>query len=212
MMEVHIAEGGRRAVEKLVAEQVGPEIRIIHVADGAPLLVGSPLHISISHSRNFAAIALDEDVRIGIDIEEPRLEQLRRVISKFLLPEELPTWESQLLRAWTAKEATFKAAAVAGLTIGRICLSEADVAKVPDGRSFLLDFTETAQYTVATATPLTAEAIYQRGKRRMKAGNRPGALSDFNRAAALDPAGPGAAAAQHLTNIFNFFNPDIYNP
>lgn len=211
-MEIHVTTGGRNAVAQLIADTIGSEVRLLHDADGAPLLAGSNLHISISHSPHFAAIALDEHNRIGVDIEEPRLEQLGRVISKFLAPEELPLWQSQLLRAWTAKEATFKAAGVSGLTLGQIRLTESDVAATPDGRKFLLDFTETPDYTLTTATPLTAEALYQRGKCHAKAGNRAAALSDFNRSAALDPNGPGANAAKHLTEIFNFFNPDIYNP
>lgn len=211
-METYVTEGGRRAVARLIAEHVGPEARVIHDADGAPSLAGLPLHLSISHSHRFAAIALDPEVRIGIDIEEPRLEQLSRVIGKFLTPGERPEWESKLLRAWTAKEATFKAAGVSDLTLGRILLTEADVAEVPDGRKFLLDFTETTDYTLTTSTPLTARALYARGQRRFSLGRHGEALSDFNRSAALDPDGPGAAAASHLTDIFDFFNPDIYNP
>lgn len=211
-METYVTEGGRQAVARLLAEHVGPDARVIHDADGAPSLAGSTLHLSISHSHHFAAIALDPDERIGIDIEEPRLEQLGRVIGKFLAPAERPQWETQLLRAWTAKEATFKAAGVSGLTLGRILLTEADVAEVPDGRKFLLDFTETPDYTLTSSTPLTARALYMRGQGRFRLGRHGEALSDFNRSAALDPRGPGAAAASHLTQIFDFYNPDIYNP
>lgn len=211
-MNVYVTPGGRNAVAQLLKEHVGPDARVIHDADGAPLLAGSSLHLSISHSHHFAAIALDPDVRIGIDIEEPRLEQLQHVISKFLAPEELPQWQNRLLRAWTAKEATFKAAGTSGLTIGQIRLIADDIAQTPDGREFLLDFTETDRYTIATATPLSARALYERGKLRTKSGLRGEALSDFNRSAYLDPDGPGAAAAKHLNEIFNFYNPDIYNP
>lgn len=212
MTEVFVAPGGRQSVARLISEHLGSDVRLLHDPDGAPQLAGSKLNISISHSHHFAAIALNPDMRIGVDIEEPRLEQLRHVVAKFLAPEELPLWEHQLLRAWTAKEATFKAAGVSSLTIGQIRLIEQDVAQVPDGRRFLLDFTETPEYTLTTAEPLSADAVYQRGKRHMKNGNRAAALSDFNRAATLDPNGPGALAAGHLNDIFNFFNPDIYNP
>ncbi len=211
-MIIHVTSGGRNAVAQLLKEFVGPDARVIHDADGSPAIAGSTTHLSISHSHHFAAIALDSGVRIGIDIEEPRLEQLKRVISKFLAPEELPLWENKLLCAWTAKEATFKAAGVSNLAIGQIRLTESDVARVPDGRTFLIDFTETPDYTLATSVPLSALALYNRGKSRMKSGRNGEALSDFNRSAALDPQGPGAAAAKHLTDIFNFFNPDIYNP
>lgn len=218
-MQVFVAEGGRQAVAKLIEElrnsplgEHGGSFRIIHDADGAPSIAGSPLNISISHSPHFAALAVDPNMRIGVDIEEPRIAQLGRVISKFLTDAEMPLWGNQLLRAWTAKEATFKAAGVADLTIGRILLPEADIAEIHDGRQFLLDFTETPDYTLTTAVPLTAETLYQRGKRRFQLGNRSGALSDFNRSALIDPTGLGSAAARHLTQIFDFFNPDLYNP
>lgn len=212
MIDVYVTAGGRQAVARLISEHIGSDARVIHDDAGAPLLAGSTMNISISHSHNFAALAIDPEQRIGVDIEEPRLEQLGRVISKFLAPDELPRWQTQLLRAWTAKEATFKAAGVNGLTIGQIRLIADDIALVPDGRRFLIDFMETADYTLATAFPLTADALYRRGKRRWQLGLKSEALSDFNRSALLDPQGPGALAAGHLNDIFNFFNPDIYNP
>lgn len=153
-MNVYIREGGRRAVAALIAEKVGPEVRVIHDAEGAPALVGSPLHISISHSRRFAAIALDGETRIGIDIEEPRIEQLRRVISKFLTEREMPQWGERLLAAWTAKEAVFKAAGVPTIGLASIDLTTPGEARIPDGRRFRIQITETAEFTISTATPL----------------------------------------------------------
>lgn len=212
-MQTFIAPGGRREIARLIADNVGPDARLIHDADGAPHIADSTLNISISHSPRFAALAIDPDQRIGIDIEEPRLEQLSRIITKFLSPNELPGWQNRLLHAWTAKEATFKAAGISGLTIGRISLNaDNDTALTPDGQEFILQFTETPDYTLCTARPLTADALYRRGQDHWQHGRRARALSDFNRSAELAPQGPGAAAARHLTDIFDFFNPDIYNP
>lgn len=150
-MNVYIAPGGRRAVDRLVARAAGNDARVIHDPDGAPLLVGSPLNISISHSRNFAAVAVDPDRRIGVDIEEPRLEQLRRVISKFLNPDELPYWGDRLLQAWTCKEAVFKAAGIPTIGLASIRLAGPYVAVTPDGRHFCLQTVETDDYTLSTA-------------------------------------------------------------
>ena len=150
-MNVYVANGGRQAVAELIRRAAGPEARVVHDPDGAPLLAGSPLNVSISHSRRFAAVATDPRQRIGIDIEEPRLEQLRRVISKFLAPEELPAWGNRLLAAWTCKEAVFKAAGVATIGLGSIRLAEPGVAIVPDGRRFRVQTVETPDYTVSTA-------------------------------------------------------------
>lgn len=154
-MNVYIARGGRPAVAALLSAKLGADVRIVHDGDGAPLLVGSPLNVSVSHSRHFAAIATDPAARIGVDIEEPRLEQLNRVISKFLRPEETDAWGRRLLAAWTAKEATFKAAGVAEIGLGSIALSsDGAEATVPDGRRFALQIVETEEYTLSTASPL----------------------------------------------------------
>lgn len=150
-MNVYIAPGGRRVVDRLIARAAGSDARVIHDPDGAPLLVDSPLHISISHSRNFAAVGVDPDRRIGIDIEEPRLEQLQRVISKFMNPDELPVWGERLLEAWTCKEAVFKAAGIPSIGLASIRLTGPTEAITPDGRRFRLQTVETADYTLSTA-------------------------------------------------------------
>jgi len=153
-MNVYVAPGGRNEIARLIAENIGPDVRLLHDADGAPLLNGSPLNISISHSRHFAAIALHPTSRIGIDIEEPRLEQLRRVIAKFLAPNERPLWSDRLLEAWTCKEAVFKAAGLRNLPLGAIDLTRPGFATIADGRRFALHTVETPEYTLTTALPL----------------------------------------------------------
>lgn len=146
-----VRPGNRLDVARIVREELGPGVRVLHLPDGSPVLAGSPLHISISHSRHFVALALHPSRRLGVDIEEPRLEQLRRVISKFLTPAELPMWSNRLLEAWTAKEAAFKAAGVQGIGLGSIDLSTPGIAMVPDGRRFALHTSITPDYTLTLA-------------------------------------------------------------
>lgn len=154
MSQIFVAAGGRQAVADLISSRLGAEVRVVHDSEGAPQLVGSPLHISISHSRNFAAIMLDPEGRCGIDIEEPRTEQLTRVRSKFLTPAELEAGV-ELLTAWTAKEAVFKAAGTPGLGMSMIdTLSAPGMALLPDGRRFRLQTIVTPQYTLTTALPV----------------------------------------------------------
>lgn len=62
------------------------------------------------------------------------------------------------------------------------------------------------------ADPADADAIYRRGALHWKLGHTAAALTDFNRAADLDPAGPAPAAARTLNQILAFSNPDLYNP
>lgn len=156
---VIVRHGNRRDVARIVADELGAEVRVIHEADGSPLLAGSALKVSISHSRHFVALALHPKMRIGVDIEEPRLEQLRRVISKFLSPEELPVWGNRLLEAWTCKEAVFKAAGMQNIGLGSIALAEPGVATVPDGRRFALYTTVTPEYTLTLALPLLVSGV-----------------------------------------------------
>lgn len=98
------------ARDKLLIEAVGPDARLIHTPEGAPTLADSNLHISISHSQEYIAIAINAQRHIGIDIESQR-EQLHRVVRKFLNTEEQAIYNTPelLLRAWTLKEALYKA-------------------------------------------------------------------------------------------------------
>lgn len=104
------------AVARTVGALTGENAAIGHTSDGAPFLTNDPeLPISISHSRNHVAVALGGVHAIGIDIEEWR-PNLLKVAPRFLTPGQLGEWSSpqQLLRAWTIKEAVYKALSAAG--------------------------------------------------------------------------------------------------
>ncbi len=99
----------RLAAHKLLAQLLGLEqVEIGHNADGAPFIVGSTLKVSISHSRDIAAVAVAPDA-LGIDIEQARPEQLKRIAARVLSAEELIVYSDRLLQAWTLKEALYKA-------------------------------------------------------------------------------------------------------
>ncbi len=142
-------------VAGLIRSGVGPEVTYTHAPDGSPLLCGSALHISISHSRHLAAIALHPELRPGVDIEEPRPGQLERVARKFLSESELQLWRHRLLEAWTCKEAVYKAAGTPGLPLLAIDLTTEGVATLPDGRRFALRTTLTPDYAITVAWPVT---------------------------------------------------------
>lgn len=118
-----IAAGGtrrereRRAAAHLASTLSGREVTISHNADGAPRVDGAGFNISISHSARTAAVAVDPSHRIGIDAEDVRGRQLRRVAARVMSYDELAEYGSDdisLTRAWTLKEALYKAAGVAG--------------------------------------------------------------------------------------------------
>lgn len=102
-------ERERMAVNSLV-EQVFPGCKLCHKSSGAPFIDIPGVHVSVSHSRNYAVLAVSESA-VGIDIEEQRAQQLERVVTRFMSDADLKACPN-LLDAWTAKEAVFKAAGV----------------------------------------------------------------------------------------------------
>ena len=111
----------RRATDALIRHALGDCVTLNHLSSGAPCLEGSDMSISISHSCHYAAIALSPNNHIGIDIEEPRA-QLRKVAERVLSESELEAYstsDAMLLRAWTLKEALYKAALTPGLDFRR---------------------------------------------------------------------------------------------
>ena len=128
----------------LVKELIGQTCGITHDTSGAPRLADSSLHISISHTRGYAAIILSDMQRTGIDIEYTS-DRVRKIRSRFLSPEEESfidpqTDTQQLLICWCAKETLYKYARRRGLDLCRdLRLLEADpvrgrlVGRVGDG-------------------------------------------------------------------------------
>lgn len=112
------------AVMRLIRRHFGTDAELLHDRDGAPSVEGFSGHISISHCRGLAALAIHPTMRIGIDIEQPRT-QLAAVRHKYLTPAEAAalTTIDDMLWAWTAKEAVYKAAGTAGLSLTSIELS-----------------------------------------------------------------------------------------
>ena len=86
------------------------EKTILNHADGKPYLHDGTYHISISHTKDYAAIYLHETHPVGIDIEI-RSERVRKVACKFIGDNEYidPSQKTvhQLLH-WSAKESMFK--------------------------------------------------------------------------------------------------------
>lgn len=104
------------AVARTIKALTGKDSAIGHNSSGAPFLVHDPgLPISISHSQNHVALAIGGCHAIGIDMEEWR-PNLMKVAPRFLTPEQIDGWSApeQLLKAWTIKEALYKALSSAG--------------------------------------------------------------------------------------------------
>lgn len=100
------------SVRRLMHE-LGVTSPIDYLPSGRPYLKDDARHISISHTRGYAAVAISELNPIGIDIEQ-RTDKVYRVWDKFLSREEktFPLLAKKnveaMLVVWTAKEAMFK--------------------------------------------------------------------------------------------------------
>ncbi|MDE6324208.1 MAG: 4'-phosphopantetheinyl transferase superfamily protein [Paramuribaculum sp.] len=153
-------EAERTAVAHLIRTIFGPEASCGHHADGAPYVIGRlKTSVSISHCNGCAAVAVSPDGNpVGIDIELPR-PQLRRIAPRFLTPAEQELYgasDLQLLKVWTAKEATFKCARMAQLVVSKISVDlETETATIPDGRKFRLVFMEGYTQMAAISTGLS---------------------------------------------------------
>jgi len=108
------------AVRLLIKQLTGAEMLVDYKDNGAPFLRDSPYHISIAHTKGFAALMLSNQTHPGIDIEY-RSERALRLCGKFLNPIELeqlsrlrtnylPNQEEVFATlCWCAKETAFKA-------------------------------------------------------------------------------------------------------
>ncbi len=100
-----------RAAVAAVLSGLAPGAVLAHDADGAPYLAGDSRHVSISHSLEQVAVAIDPVRRIGIDLEDmSRAAQIERVLPRVLCDSELVAYAGRPLDAWTQKEALYKIA------------------------------------------------------------------------------------------------------
>lgn len=129
---------------------LGCSYTMAHRPDGSPYLVGvEGLEISVSHSKILAAVLVFRSCEgmFGIDVEDADRKQLARVTPRILNEVELAAAElidDGFAKAWTAKEAVFKAARQPAVDFARdIRLEGPDFRRatfVPQGWSFDLTY------------------------------------------------------------------------
>lgn len=100
------------ASRTLLQEMLGRFSRIAYHPNGAPYLPDEKLHISISHTKGYVALLLQEQSAAGIDIEY-RSDRVLKIRSRFMNLEEEAAIDKvheteHLLVHWCAKEALFK--------------------------------------------------------------------------------------------------------
>lgn len=143
------------AVGDIIARFFGADARVGHRDSGAPYLVGrEDISLSVSHSRDYAAVAFSSERTVGVDIEQWR-EQLLRVAPRVLSESEMAVYgvsSDLLLRAWTMQEALYKAALTPGLDFRRditLPSNPASTAATVTGRPF----------TIIASLPLAANTL-----------------------------------------------------
>lgn len=103
------------AVRTLIAELLGSEKTVAYHASGRPYLIDNSWQISISHTKNYAAIAYSCNRHVGIDIEYIS-SRVERIAHKFTNNDEASyidihtTHERTMLHLvnWSAKESLYK--------------------------------------------------------------------------------------------------------
>lgn len=94
------------SVRALQHEMLGDKVgEITHDEAGKPQLRG--FHISISHTRGFAALIVSKKSEVAVDIEYYS-DRVKRIASKFLRKDEKADDVDSLLVHWCAKETVYK--------------------------------------------------------------------------------------------------------
>ncbi|RYY74267.1 MAG: 4'-phosphopantetheinyl transferase superfamily protein [Gammaproteobacteria bacterium] len=143
---------------------------------GKPFLANSPvpLYFNLSHSRNFAALAVSSLGDVGIDIENTRQRDYLKIVERFFHPDEHKqllecdeTKREQLFyKMWTLKEAFFKALGTGistGLDKARFYFDNNNITAqfsddLPQGKS-CWKFHQTILRHTVTSTTLVALAV-----------------------------------------------------
>lgn len=101
----------------LIKELTGEEKEVYYNDSGKPFLIDQSHHISVSHTKNYVAVAINKEKHIGLDIEYIS-EKIKRVQSRIIAQREYIDKEHELahlLLHWSAKEAMFKFIDVEGV-------------------------------------------------------------------------------------------------
>lgn len=106
----------KKGIEVLVRFLFGKQEKVVYRQNGAPFIKNSNKHISISHSKQLIAVALNTNP-IGIDIEVIS-SRPKKIAQRFLHEQEhgLFTTEVELTSAWTIKEALYKLGCPPGIS------------------------------------------------------------------------------------------------
>lgn len=145
----------RQAVRLLLEQMLGTsDFELTHEASGKPVLQG--WHISVSHTRGYAAVLLSRSHEVGVDIEYAS-DRVSRIASRFLRPDEHPQTVAETLAFWSAKETIFKLFSAQKLTYQEMRISPTDdpatlrAENLRQGISIPVSVTTNAHFTLTHA-------------------------------------------------------------
>ncbi len=106
----HLHSPSRRletlAVHAMLRQVTGRRGLVIgHDENGRPTL--PDCHISVSHTRGWAALAISPDKRVGVDVEY-MADRVLRITDRFIRQDEQKESVERQLVCWCAKEAVYK--------------------------------------------------------------------------------------------------------
>lgn len=96
----------------LLNQAAGYHVRVHYDANRKPYLENNTRHISITHSKNYAAVIIHPEFPVGIDIEN-RTNRVKEVSKRFLKESEQILFSKEINTAkleiaWSAKETLYK--------------------------------------------------------------------------------------------------------
>lgn len=94
------------ATRALLQDMIGNTAEIRHYSSGKPYLTDGR-NISISHTKEYVAVAVSDDYNVALDIEYVS-DRVCRVANRFLRDDELAETTIQKLLVWCAKETLYK--------------------------------------------------------------------------------------------------------
>lgn len=126
---------------------------IVHNAAGKPLLKG--YHISISHTKGFAAVILSKNKEVAVDIEYFS-DRVQRIASKFMRKDEKAESLDELLVHWCGKETVYKLFSENNLQFSQMhvkpfdtmCDWACEVENLKSGKTVRVDFELTMEYVL----------------------------------------------------------------
>lgn len=114
LLDLPVKRQREKAAERLLLFRAfGHPVSLTYTKQGAPMVEGVDVNISISHTQRLVVLAIDDTQVIGVDAELLDRPQVLKVRNKFLNDREqqfiAPDDLAAHVVAWTAKEAVIKA-------------------------------------------------------------------------------------------------------